>query len=179
MAEKVKIKRDSLVKKLTKKVRGSPCRTDSCVSLSEEPSGGTAGAPVLKNRVQQEALLGVGAEAEVFPEGLWWGFIGRSEASGSSLWWREWFVLNKSTPLEDHRKEIKFNPRSSGKITELAGRRVHLVGWMIVLPFLTTPVPWLLQALEWKEQRFVDWTTVGWLLSILLCLVSLRMPRGW
>ena len=71
MAEKVKIKRDSLVKKLTKKVRGSTCRTDSCVSLSEEPSGGTAGAPVLKNRVQQEALLGVGAEAEVFPEGLW------------------------------------------------------------------------------------------------------------
>ena len=46
--------------KLTKKVRGNTCRTDSCVSLSEEPSGGTAGAPVLKNRAQQESLLGVG-----------------------------------------------------------------------------------------------------------------------
>ena len=41
------------------------------MSLSEEPSGSTAGAPVLKNRVQQEALLGIGAEAEVLPEGLW------------------------------------------------------------------------------------------------------------
>ena len=56
--------------KLTK-VRDNTCSTDSCVSLSEEPSGGTAGAPVLKNRAQQEALLGVGAEAEVLPEGLW------------------------------------------------------------------------------------------------------------
>ena len=41
------------------------------MSLSEEPSGGTAGAPVLKNRVQQEALLGVRTEAEFLPEGLW------------------------------------------------------------------------------------------------------------
>ena len=57
--------------KLTKKVRDNTCRTDSCVSLSEEPSGGTAGAPVLKNRAPQEALLGIGAETEVLPEGLW------------------------------------------------------------------------------------------------------------
>ena len=58
-------------RKLTKKERDITCRTEGCVSLSEEPSGGTAGAPVLKNRAQQEALLGVGAEAEVHPEGLW------------------------------------------------------------------------------------------------------------
>ena len=68
--EKVKIKRDFASRKLTKKERDITCRTEGSVSLSEEPSGGTAGTPVLKNRAQQEALLGVGAEAEVLPEGL-------------------------------------------------------------------------------------------------------------
>ena len=47
-------------RKLTKKERDNTCRTEGCVSLSEEPSGGTAGD-----------LLGAGSEAEVLPEGLW------------------------------------------------------------------------------------------------------------
>ena len=66
-------------RKLTKKERDNTCRTEGCVSLSKEPSGGTAGAPVLKNRARQEALLGVGAEAEVLPEGL------RCQASPSTI----------------------------------------------------------------------------------------------
>ena len=135
------------------------------MSLSEEPSGGTAGAPVLKNRVQQEALLDVGAEAEVLAEGLWWGFRGRSEASGTSLWWREWLVLNKSTPLEDYRKLDQVNPRSSGKITELVGRGVHLVRRKFVLPFLTTPCSLAAAGIEPKGATF-RWLDGSWLAPV-------------
>ena len=69
--EKVEIKRDSLVKELTKKVRDNSlvARKVVCLFL-KNPQWGTAAAPVLKNREQQEAMLGVGAEAEVLPEGL-------------------------------------------------------------------------------------------------------------
>ena len=75
-------------------------------------------------------------------------------------------------------EKIKFNLRCS-KITELAGKGLHLVRRMLVFPpSRKPPVPWARQALGRKVQHFVDWTVVGWLLSILLCLVPLRTLRG-
>ena len=86
--------------------------------------------------------------------------------------------LSNQLPWKIIDKEIKFNSRSSRKITELAGKGLHLVGRCLFAPSRQSPVPWARQALERKVQQFVDRTAVGWLLSILLCLVPLRIPRG-